>query len=83
MTSKLELGDTRPDYIKGNLVMQAVNSIVNGLSAGTDGFKGGDFRQNGGEWLFEDGHLRWGRRMRNTRDHARVGELRDVVGLGQ
>jgi hypothetical protein len=33
--------------------------------------------------LWEDGVLRWGRRMRNTEDHTPIKELRGVVGLGE
>lgn len=45
-------------------------------------FKGGDYSQNGGEWVFVDGHLEWCHRMQNTRDHAEVAELGKVLGFG-
>lgn len=41
----------------------------------------GDYKQNGGEYLFEDGELKWCHRMRTTSDHAEVKELKQVLGL--
>lgn len=57
---------------------------------------GGDYHQVGGEFLFEpaaalapsspvpgevEKRVTWCHRMRNTRDHAEVPELREVLGL--
>lgn len=41
----------------------------------------GDYKQNGGEYLFEDGELKWCHRMKTTSDHAEVKELKEVLGL--
>lgn len=43
--------------------------------------RGGDFRQVGGEFLFENGKVTWCHRMRNTRDHAEIPDLRKHLGL--
>lgn len=43
----------------------------------------GDFWQVGGEFLFEtDGHVSWCHRMRNTRDHAELDQLRKELQMG-
>lgn len=42
---------------------------------------GGDFRQVGGEFVFENGRVAWCHRMKNTRDHAEIPEVRKQLGL--
>lgn len=59
-----------------------VSSFVGELKAGSKIFSGGDYSLNGGEWVFEDGEVRWGHRMRHTRDHAEVEVLREVLAAG-
>ena len=43
--------------------------------------KGGDFKQVGGEFLFENGECTWAHRMKTTRGHAEVSEIRNLIGL--
>lgn len=81
MTSSLNLGDKKPSYIKSSILGGSLKSIQNMLGSGMGAFKGGDYSQNGGEWVFTDGHLDWCHRMQNTRDHAEVAELGDVLGF--
>lgn len=80
MTRTFDLGK-KPEYIQSNLFVTSVQSIVQGLKTGTKALKGGDFKQVGGEFLFEDGKCVWAHRMRNTRDHAEVSELKELLGL--
>ena len=61
--------------------MGIIESIFQTLSHGRQMFKGGDFSQVGGEFLFEDGQVTWCHRMKNTRDHAEVPALRKQLGL--
>ena len=42
---------------------------------------GGAQRQVGGDFLFEGGKAVWCKRMRNTRDHAEIPELKQHLGL--
>ena len=42
---------------------------------------GGDFRQVGGEFLFQNGKVTWCHRMKYTRDHAEVPLVRQQLGL--
>ena len=42
---------------------------------------GGAPRQVGGEFLFEGGKVTWCKRMRNTRDHAEIPEVKQHLGL--
>jgi hypothetical protein len=116
MTKTFALGKKRPEYARKGLVSILAGSIVQELKGLVNGkaLKGGDYRQVGGEFLFEpirdisssplpppspaDGQfatpngegdsyfeeekkVSWCHRMRNTRDHAEIPELREVLGL--
>ncbi|OCL01168.1 uncharacterized protein K441DRAFT_488081, partial [Cenococcum geophilum 1.58] len=81
MGRTLDLGKKKPDYIQSNLFATTVQSIAQVLKTGRDGLKGGDFKQVGGEFMFEEEKVVWCHRMRNTRDHAQVPELRRIIGL--
>ncbi|KAH9866125.1 hypothetical protein J1614_008689 [Plenodomus biglobosus] len=80
MTRTFDLG-SKPAYMQTNLLINSVQSIFQGLSTGKNALKGGDMKQVGGEFLFENGKCTWAHRMKNTRDHAEVSELRDLIGL--
>jgi len=80
MTRTFELG-SKPDYIQKSIFYTTVASIMQGLKSGQHALKGGDFKQIGGEFLFENGEVTWCHRMRNTRDHAEIPDLRKVIGL--
>ena len=81
MTRTLDLGPKSPEYMQKSLLSVMLTSFVQSLKSGWSATKGGDYRQVGGEFLFEDGKVTWGHRMRNTRDHAEIPELRKVLGL--
>lgn len=70
-----------PEYITKGSGSIVWSSVVNMFGSGTGAWKGGKVSQNGGEWSFEGGELRWCHRMRNTRDHVEVKELKEVLGL--
>lgn len=82
MTRTYDLGK-KPEYIHSNLFVTSVQSIVQGIKTGNKALKGGDFKQVGGEFLFENGECVWVHRMRNTRDHAEVTDLRRRIGLDE
>ena len=42
---------------------------------------GGDYRQVGGEFLFQNGKVTWCHRMKSTRDHAEIPLVRQQLGL--
>ncbi|KAA6407693.1 MAG: hypothetical protein FRX48_08531 [Lasallia pustulata] len=81
MTRTLDLGPKSPEYMQKTLLSVMVGSFFQGLKSGRGATKGGDYRQVGGEFLFEDGKVMWGHRMRNTRDHTELPMLRKVLGL--
>lgn len=83
MVRTLDLGPKKPEYIQKSIFSGAVSSILQGLRQGSGALKGGDIKQVGGEFLFIDGKVEWAHRMRNTRDHAEITELRTVLGLGE
>lgn len=80
MTSTLHLGKT-PQYSQRSLLSMAVSSFLQELKSGRNMLSGGDFRQVGGEFLFQNGKVTWCRRMRNTRDHAEIPLVRQQLGL--
>ena len=58
-----------------------MSSFTQGLKSGRNMLSGGDFKQVGGEFLFQDGKVIWCHRMRSTRDHAEVPIVRQHLGL--
>ncbi|KAF2102452.1 hypothetical protein NA57DRAFT_7658, partial [Rhizodiscina lignyota] len=90
MQRRLQMGPKKPDYIQNSMWIASLKSVVQGLTwrGGRGALKGGDFSQNGGEFWFvrgEEGPLdgwnvEWCHRMRNTRDHVEVAELKKVMG---
>lgn len=80
MTRTYDLG-AKPAYMQTHLLINSVQSIFQGLSTGRKALKGGDFKQVGGEFLFEGGECTWVHRMRTTRGHMEVEEIRALLGL--
>ena len=81
MARTLELGPRRPDYMQNSIFTLILKSGLQIFRSGRKAFSGGDYWQVGGEFLFEDGQVRWCHRMKNTRDHAEVPELKKQLGL--
>lgn len=81
MTSTLNLGPQAPEYMKKSIVSMAVRSFFQELRSGKNMLSGGDFRQVGGEFLFAGDKVTWCHRMRNTRDHAEMYEVRKHLRL--
>lgn len=65
----------------------SLDGMIQTIKTGWKAKEGGDWKQIGGEFLFieKDGHwhCEWAHRMKNTRDHAEVSELRHILGLGE
>lgn len=80
MTSTLTLGKT-PEYMQRSILSMAVRSFIQELKSGRNMLSGGDFRQVGGEFFFQNGKVTWCRRMRSTRDHAEIPIVRQQLGL--
>ncbi|KAL9125459.1 MAG: hypothetical protein Q9217_005344 [Psora testacea] len=81
MIRTLNLGKKSPEYMQESMLRAVLRSIYQELRAGRNMLSGGDFWQVGGEFLFEEGQVSWCHRMRNTRDHAEIGETRKQLGL--
>lgn len=81
MTRSLSLGSKKPDYQQRSMLLMSLMGVFQALSTGTRAVKGGDMKQNGGEFLFDDGTLVWAHRMQNTRDHAELPELKRLLGF--
>lgn len=81
MTMTLNLGPKNPGYMQRSMLSVALQSIVQEFKSGRKMLSGGDFRQVGGEFLFENGRVLWCHRMKNTRDHAEIPDVRKQLGL--
>ncbi|KAF2758889.1 hypothetical protein EJ05DRAFT_509779 [Pseudovirgaria hyperparasitica] len=81
MVRTLDLGPKKPEYIQSGMLGGALRSILQGLKSGKNAINGGSFKQVGGEFMFEHGKATWCHRMRNTRDHAGIPEIKGILGL--
>ncbi|KAH7110439.1 AhpC/TSA antioxidant enzyme-domain-containing protein [Dactylonectria macrodidyma] len=69
----------RPSYVKQSLLSLIIRSVKQMVRSGYGAFKGGDFWQNGGEWIFREGRCVWVHRMETTADHFTAEELVKVL----
>ncbi|KAF2835405.1 hypothetical protein M501DRAFT_942112, partial [Patellaria atrata CBS 101060] len=81
MTRTWDLGPKKPEYIQTGILTASIQSIFQGLRTGSKALSGGDFKQVGGEFLFDGGEVVWCHRMRNTRDHTEIEELGAMLGV--
>lgn len=80
MMSTLRPGNTTPSYLYMSTLENFFTSLWKGLSA-SHPLSGGPKAQNGGEWLFQGGELKWCHRMRNATDHCETEELKKTLGV--
>lgn len=80
MTRTLNLGPKSPEYMQLSIPSSAFRSFLQALRSGSKALSGGDFWQVGGEFVLEGGRVVWCHRMRNTRDHAEFGVLKEELG---
>lgn len=87
MIKTLQLGK-KPRYMQQSMASMVLSSIFQGLRQIPAGLalRSGDHRQVGGEFMFETAggvkQVTWCHRMRTTRDHAEVEEIKEVLRLG-
>ena len=81
MSTSLDTGPRRPAYQSSTLLSMTGKSFLQAVGYGTNVFKAGDFSQVGGEILFEDNRAVWCHRMRNTRDHTEINDLKRILGV--
>ncbi|KAF4123378.1 hypothetical protein GMORB2_6079 [Geosmithia morbida] len=83
LVETLDAGTVAPAYQKRSIAQQAFAGFLRAIGSIPRGLahKGGDMRQVGGEFLFQDGAVKWCHRMTTTRDHTEVPELMDLLGL--
>ncbi len=70
-----------PQYQQRSFMSIVATSFIQEIKSGRNMLSGGDFRQVGGEFLFQNDKVTWCRRMKNTRDHAEIPLLRQQLGL--
>ncbi|PWZ00672.1 hypothetical protein BCV70DRAFT_99149 [Testicularia cyperi] len=72
--------DPIPSHHKSGLISGAVTSALGMIKSGSMATKGGDFKQLGGDFVFNaDGQPVLAHRMRHTRDHTEVSELEKAI----
>lgn len=74
----LDLGDSDKigSHHQSGFVKGLVSSIGETVKSGSLILKGGDFKQLGGEFVWnKDGEVVWAHRMKHTRDHSEISEL--------
>ena len=81
MTKTLSLGSQTPQYLQRSLLHMVFSSFMQEIRSGRKMLSGGDFRQVGGEFLFSGDKVTFCKRMKNTRDHAEISEIRKQLGL--
>lgn len=69
----------KPAYMKHSLFSLIMRSVRQMVGSGFEAFKGGDYSQNGGEWIFREGKCVWVHRMETTSDHLTAEELLKVL----
>jgi len=88
MIRNLGMGKEAPEYLDGKSMMKlSLDGFLNVLKQPQNAFKMGDWSQIGGEFLFvrdegsREWKCTWAHRMRTTRDHAEVAELKQALGI--
>lgn len=71
---------SKPVYMKHSLLGLIISSVRQMIWSGFGAFKGGNYSQNGGEWIFRIGKCVWVHRMETTSDHTPAEELIRVLG---
>jgi hypothetical protein len=66
------------DYTFTTGVAQTLKQI---WKSGWAGFRGGNWNQQGGEWIFERGKLRYAHRMEGPHDHLTAERLLDILNV--
>ncbi|KAL1301538.1 hypothetical protein AAFC00_005778 [Neodothiora populina] len=83
MSMSVNIGMRRPGYMKGinegAWVFGQLRQM--GQTKGAKKFRGGNWLQIGGEFLFQDGQVVWCHRMRNYRDHTEVARLKRILEI--
>jgi hypothetical protein len=80
------MGATKPKYLEKKSIFGTVfKGMYQSIRAGRMIGKGGDWWQVGGEFLFAreggDWGVKWAHRMKTTRDHAEVEDLKVLLGV--
>lgn len=83
MSMNLNIGMRRPGYMKDvsppAWLLEQLKQM--GKTPGKKKFKGGNWMQIGGEFLFQDGQVVWCHRMKNFRNHAEIPILKKVLEI--
>lgn len=68
-----------PPYVRHSTLGLVLKSVMQMIWSGWGALKGGDYIQNGGEWIFKEGKCVWAHRMKTMSDHMPAEELLQVL----
>lgn len=75
-------GFTEPPPYSGESFSSALGKTFKQMwKRGWAGLKGGRWDQQGGEWIFQRGKLRYAHRMKGTNDHLTAERLCEILSL--
>ncbi|KAJ5174379.1 uncharacterized protein N7482_000256 [Penicillium canariense] len=72
-----------PPYAPGSLYSAFGKCLKQMWKRGWAGLKGGPWSQQGGEWIFQRGKLRYAHRMEGANDHLTADQLFNILKTGQ
>lgn len=83
MSFSVNIGFKRPDYAKNlkEVPWLAEQFAQMAKTRGMKKFRGGNWLQIGGEFLFQDGQVVWCHRMTNYRNHSEIDVLKRVLEI--
>lgn len=83
MSWSLDIGSKRPEYMKEisppAWLLEQIRQVSK--TRGMKKFKGGNWLQIGGEFLFQNGQVIWCHRMKNYRGHAEIQVLKQLLEI--
>ncbi|KAJ5083465.1 hypothetical protein N7456_012892 [Penicillium angulare] len=83
MTRTMDGFTTPPPYTEASFVGSFATCLKQMWRRGWAGLRGGNWGQQGGEWIFQDGRLRYAHRMEGDNDHLTAEELVEILRVDQ
>jgi len=71
----------KPKFLKDYGMLGLLAKPFSQILSWGGALKGGDIQQVGGEFLFVNGECVWCHRMKTTRDHIEIDDLKKVMGI--
>lgn len=72
-----------PPYSRESFGSAFLKALKQKWKSGWNAFRGGDEDQQGGEWIFQRGKLRYAHRMEWSNDHLTADQLVEILKMDQ